>query len=112
MISSVPESITNWHNDRSIGLGGPAGVGAVAQIRSEAYGSPTIVTDAIGLPRAIAASRATRPNESGWRELAEPIRRAATDAGLAAADLSTSTTPGTDATGTWAVSAAERTALP
>jgi hypothetical protein len=65
MTSSFPESITNWHNDRCIGLGGSTDSRAGAQSGSEEFGPPAIVTDAIGLPRAIAASRATRPKESG-----------------------------------------------
>jgi hypothetical protein len=63
MISSLAESITNWANDRSIALGGPTDVGAVVQIRPAESFPSTMVTDARGLPRAIAASRAMRSKE-------------------------------------------------
>jgi hypothetical protein len=65
MISSLPESITNWHSDRSVALGASPDFGAVAQVCHDEFSRPTMMTDARGLARAIAASRAMRSNESG-----------------------------------------------
>src|SRR5712692_1629180 len=109
MISSLAESITNWPNDRSIALGGPADVGAAVQIGPMELFPPAIVTDARGLASAIAASRAMRSNESGAPTRAEP---ACHEAVVAAADASTGAVRDDDETRASKVDGAERTTLP
>ena len=78
MKSSRAESITNWPNDRSTALGGPAGADVVNQIRPAELFPPAIMTDARGLARASAASLAMRSNESGEPTRAEPASRQGT----------------------------------
>ena len=64
MTSLSPESITCWHNDCSAGLRRPAAPLVPGQVRRENGWLPATVTNADGVPRTIAANRATRPKGS------------------------------------------------
>src|SRR6266704_1763052 len=110
MISSFAESITNWPNDRSIALGGPADAGAVVQIGLTELFQPSMVTDARGLARTVAASRAMRSNESDMPTRAVSACRPMT--AVTAAGASWGIMPEGDETRGSTVAGAERTTLP